>query len=257
MGELILAVETSTRFANVALVDAAGGPVAHRSTTPDEGRPLAELVLACVGDRWGDVQAYAIGVGPGSFTGLRVGLALLKGVAAARPRPVVPVSSLAAWAQSLDDVDAARVARERWVVLDARRSQVWAGCYRVGPRGLVEPVQPDFRTSLFEVRAQIVRSDAAVVGTAAGLLLDPGGAGEGDHARDASRRDTPPPVRGGNIRDFASAVPRPSAVHLARLARRAAQEGAVVGARDVAPNYLMASAAEEKLGIDADRASER
>jgi hypothetical protein len=44
---------------------------------------------------------------------------------------------------------------------------------------------------------------------------------------------------------------------LARLARRAAQEGAVVGARDVAPNYLMASAAEEKLGIDADRASER
>ena len=253
MGELILAIETSTRFADVALVDAAGVPVARSSTTPDEGRPLAELVLACAGDRWGDVQAYAIGVGPGSFTGLRVGLALLKGVAAARPRPVVPVSSLAAWAQSLDDADAARAARERWVVLDARRSQVWAGHYRVGSDGLVEPVQPDFRAPLSNVRSVVVRSGSPVVGTATGWVFEADGSGAGA----ASRRDTPPPLGGANVRDFASAVPSPSAVHLARLARRAVREGAVVAVRDVAPNYLMASAAEEKLGIDADRASER
>jgi len=252
MRELILAIETSTRFSNVALTDAGGDPVAQRATTPEEGRPLAELVRDCVDGRWDDVGAYAVGIGPGSFTGLRVGLAFLKGVAAARPRPVVPISSLAAWAQSVDDIEASGSAGSRWVVLDARRSRVWAGQYRVEDDGLVAALRDDFTAPLSDVQAAVLAAPGVVVGTAAAEVkahamtaLD---AAEGRRSPiEASRSeavDAPPSI--GSTPDPALAVPRPSAVHLARLARRAWGMGRARSIRDVAPNYLMASAAEEK-----------
>jgi tRNA threonylcarbamoyladenosine biosynthesis protein TsaB len=83
------------------------------------------------------LDAVAIGAGPGSFTGLRIGMATAKGIAFAAHRPLWAVSSLAAVAhdavielanqQLFTHVDGLVAA-----VLDARRGEVFAGCYRHG-----------------------------------------------------------------------------------------------------------------------------
>ena len=73
-----------------------------------------------------DLDAVAIGAGPGSFTGLRIGMATAKGIAFAAECPLWAVSSLAALAHAAGrDPDAIVVA-----VLDARRGEVYAGAYR-------------------------------------------------------------------------------------------------------------------------------
>lgn len=224
----LLAVDTSTRHHEVAVLSEDGRVDARAATTPDENRPLQDLVRECVDGRWEEIGAYALGVGPGSFTGLRVGLAFVKGLAAARPKPVVPVSSLAAWAQTLDAHLPAGDRRPRWVVLDARREQVWLGTYDVAEDGVVAPRAPDRRTPLQALRTELSAEPTGVLVT----TLDD------DTIRSAAF---------GAEWELASGVPGPSAVHLGRLAQRAFAQGAGVPARNVAPNYLMLVAAEEKL----------
>jgi tRNA threonylcarbamoyladenosine biosynthesis protein TsaB len=83
-----------------------------------------------------DVEGYAIGLGPGSFTGLRIGLATWKGLAYANRRPIAGASSLAAMALA-----AAPTAGDGDVLvplLDARKGEVYAGFYRAHPGGIVE-----------------------------------------------------------------------------------------------------------------------
>jgi tRNA threonylcarbamoyladenosine biosynthesis protein TsaB len=79
--------------------------------------------LARAGARLGDVERIALSIGPGSFTGLRVGLATALGLCFGTPRRIVPVPTLAAL--SLHAGAQARIAP----ALDARRGQVYAGLY--------------------------------------------------------------------------------------------------------------------------------
>ncbi len=73
-----------------------------------------------------ELDAVAVGAGPGSFTGLRIGMATAKGIAFAAGKPLWAVSSLAALAHD------ARVPGFVVAVLDARRGEVYAGCYADG-----------------------------------------------------------------------------------------------------------------------------
>jgi tRNA threonylcarbamoyladenosine biosynthesis protein TsaB len=84
---------------------------------------IAEL-LAEAGLRLADVDAFAISIGPGSFTGLRVGLATLKGLAFGSGRPAVAVPTLAALAEDAPPGEGAVVA-----ALDARRGEVYAAAF--------------------------------------------------------------------------------------------------------------------------------
>ncbi len=83
-----------------------------------------------------DVEGYAIGLGPGSFTGLRIGLATWKGLAYANRRPIAGASSLAAMALAAapDAAEGALLVP----LLDAKKGEVYAGFYRARPGGLVE-----------------------------------------------------------------------------------------------------------------------
>ena len=90
---------------------------------------MLEAVLARAGASESEVAAFAISIGPGSFTGLRVGLATVKGLAFGSGRPVVPVSTLAAIASGAGVLDEPVAA-----LLDARRGEVYAAAYLPGGR---------------------------------------------------------------------------------------------------------------------------
>ncbi len=92
-------------------------------------------VARCLGDarmEWGELDAIAVGVGPGMFTGLRIGVATARALAQSLAVELRPVSSLAALAAGGAD-DPARngsgPARPTLAVIDARRGEAFAGSY--------------------------------------------------------------------------------------------------------------------------------
>jgi tRNA threonylcarbamoyladenosine biosynthesis protein TsaB len=140
----VLGIDTSTLSASIALVEDGReiGSLVHDAS----GRRSADLLVAidalCTEARLSpaDLDAIAIGAGPGSFTGLRIGMATAKGIAFAAGKPLWSVSSLAALAH-----DARRVAPSSAgvvAVLDARRGEVFARCDRDGAVVGEERVMP-------------------------------------------------------------------------------------------------------------------
>jgi len=129
---LVLALETAVERASVVVAQDARELVAWREDThQDLCRRLAPevaQVIARAGCRFSDLDLVAVGLGPGHFTALRVGLATAKAVALAQDLPLVGISSLAAMAWHIRD----RVAGLVCPVLDARRGEVYAALYRIG-----------------------------------------------------------------------------------------------------------------------------
>jgi tRNA threonylcarbamoyladenosine biosynthesis protein TsaB len=122
----LLAIDTATSVMSVAVCDEHG--VRAEVARPTRGADLMLLVdEACrtAAVAGSDLDAIAVGAGPGSFTGLRIGMATAKGIAYAIKRPLWAVSSLAALARG------SSAAGVVVAVLDARRGEVFAGAYRV------------------------------------------------------------------------------------------------------------------------------
>jgi tRNA threonylcarbamoyladenosine biosynthesis protein TsaB len=131
---VILGLDTATASTAVGLSAPGGLEVERRDDPPLGARPahagrlllLVEEVLAAAAADWGAIERIAVGVGPGSFTGLRLGIATARGLAQARDLPLVGVSSLAALAVGAD-----------LAVIDARRGEVFAAAPDVfGPTAL-------------------------------------------------------------------------------------------------------------------------
>lgn len=144
---LLLALDTSTPVARVALLAPDGAIVAEGTRAAERHAtvllPLVDQVLRAAGTEAAALAALACGRGPGSFTGLRVGLALAKGLALPFDTPVVLVSSLEALAQDLAAVvDAACVVVP---VLDAGKGEVHAQAFLCAPEGPVVPLGPEER----------------------------------------------------------------------------------------------------------------
>ena len=126
---LVLAVETATPLGSVSLVDE-GGVIAERdsgsvTTHSTWLLPAVGELLAEAGVSMRSIDGYAVSVGPGSFTGLRIGLSTVKGLALAAEKPLVGVSTL--------DALAGLVPRCRYLIcpiIDARKKEVYAALYR-------------------------------------------------------------------------------------------------------------------------------
>lgn len=131
----ILALDTTTEFGSVALrID--GRSVGERHIHSPDGFAHVvfqhiEALLAQANQPLSDIDCFAAASGPGSFTGVRVGLTIAKGLAEAQRKPVAAVSNLRALA-------AFGQAERRAAVLDARRGEVYAAVYD-SQLNLVEP----------------------------------------------------------------------------------------------------------------------
>jgi tRNA threonylcarbamoyladenosine biosynthesis protein TsaB len=146
---IVLGLDTSTLTSGIAIVEGDGGDAGQAGRVLAEGRHdararHADLLVAVdevcrrAGVAPARLDAVAVGAGPGSFTGLRIGMATAKGIAFAAGRPLWIVSSLAALAHdaaaaaAADAADPAAPAPVIAAVLDARRGEVFAGCFRGG-----------------------------------------------------------------------------------------------------------------------------
>ncbi|MFH1864609.1 MAG: tRNA (adenosine(37)-N6)-threonylcarbamoyltransferase complex dimerization subunit type 1 TsaB [Candidatus Eisenbacteria bacterium] len=128
---LILTIETSTPTERVAVVRDLS-VLAEFTETVGRGHTekllgAVESVLSRASVRLHDLDAVVVSIGPGRFSGLRVGLATAKGLAAASGLPVAPVETLAALAES-----ARPFAGLVCPMLDARRGEVYAALFRLG-----------------------------------------------------------------------------------------------------------------------------
>ena len=244
---LVAAVDTATLTLSCALCQVAGGDAAlvcdrteHAPLrTAPGGRPgghgdllpgaLQDLLVA-TGRRIADLEAYAVGLGPGSFTGLRVGLATWKGLAYANRRPIAGASSLMAMA--LAAAPDAGLGALLVPLLDARKGELYAGFYRVRGGG-VETAAPE-----------AALGPQALLERAAALALageEPLGFGEGYEAHRAALEGRLPRLETELSTPPAHAVARLAA---AQLAGAAFDAPALYG---LEPHYLRPSEAEVRF----------
>jgi len=145
---LVLALDTTTRAGSVAV--AKDGRVLDL-LAGDPGRPHAERVpadllgaLERTGVRLSDVDVFAVAIGPGSFTGLRIGIAAIQGCAFAAGRPVVGVSALEALALAASGDRPAGADDRLGGWSDAQRQEVFSALYGLsghGPGATLETIE--------------------------------------------------------------------------------------------------------------------
>ena len=172
MPRITLGFDTSTSELSVALATGAS-VLAERAVGPDErGRPrharallpAVEDVLAAAGG-WDRVGRLAVGVGPGTFTGLRIGVATARALAQARGLGLAGVSSLAALAAGAED-EGGNGDRPRLALIDAKRNEAFAALH--GPRG--EDIWPPWVGPPEELAERVGRLDRAPLAVGDGAV---------------------------------------------------------------------------------------
>ncbi len=224
----ILAIETSAKSVSAAVVE--NGVLlasAYQNMGLTHSRtlmPLVDGMLSAAGLRVQDMDLLAATNGPGSFTGLRIGVSALKGLAWALEKPCCGVSTLAAMARNLAHMEGLIVC-----AMDARRNQVYNALF-LAQDGVLTRQCPDRAIGLAELVEEIKNRPEPkfVVGDGAGLcynhLLE----------QDVPCRMAPPQLVMQN------------AVGVALAAEEMAAAGQVTTARDLVPVYLRLSQAERE-----------
>jgi tRNA threonylcarbamoyladenosine biosynthesis protein TsaB len=156
----LIAIESSGKTARVAMVAADGTVLCARSQTEDRHAPgllgLCDEILTATGVPLKDLGALACGEGPGSFTGLRIGLCTAKGFALPTGLPLVLVSSLQALALDLSNQHPGQV----WFLpcIDAGKGEVHAQLHRLS-EGRVLPTEAPRRMTPDDLCAVLVAGD--------------------------------------------------------------------------------------------------
>ncbi|HEY2990334.1 MAG TPA: tRNA (adenosine(37)-N6)-threonylcarbamoyltransferase complex dimerization subunit type 1 TsaB [Candidatus Binatia bacterium] len=175
---IILGIDTATAAASAALLEdgkliseaTGGGDAIHRSNHAQNLLPLIDRLLDSAGVRLADISALAVAIGPGSFTGLRIGLSTVKGLTYGSEVPVVGIPTLAAVAARVDD-------REGLICpfLDARKKEVYAALFERRD-GTLERVSEDLVCRPEEVvdfvRLKVANGTCLFIGDAAAAYAD-------------------------------------------------------------------------------------
>jgi tRNA threonylcarbamoyladenosine biosynthesis protein TsaB len=231
----LLALDTSTAICRAALLagdEVLGEYVGARGRSQAEQLPGALLdLLRASAMSVGDVDAFAVVSGPGSFTGVRIGIATIQGLAIVTSRPVVGVSALDVLGHLGSDGEPADALVAGWI--DARRGEVFSAVYRVADASLFEPA----RVNAIEGPA-VETPEETLRGWARAGIVPAVLAGDG-----ALPGGVPDDLRHVDISSLVVAA--------GRIAARRIETGVASGPADLAPLYVRrpdAILARERLG---------
>ena len=224
----ILALETSAKSVSAAVVE--NGAVlcsAYQNTGLTHSRtlmPLVDGMLRAADLTCADMGLIAVSHGPGSFTGLRIGVSAAKGLAWTLELPCCGVSTLLAMAQNLRHMDATVIC-----AMDARRNQVYNAVFRA-EKGQLHRLCEDRAIGLAQL-AEELQNDSShkiVVGDGAHLCC------------------TYLQQQGIECRLAPAALVMQNAVGVALAAEELAAQGQTVSANELVPVYLRLSQAERE-----------
>lgn len=137
----ILAVDSSGTVASVAIVEdnnlISEYTINYKKTHSQTLLPMLDDMIKITETELTDIDGIAVAKGPGSFTGLRIGAATVKGLALALDKPIVGVSTIEGLAMNLFGVKSFICP-----LMDARRNQVYTGLYRFEKDALIEIKEP-------------------------------------------------------------------------------------------------------------------
>jgi tRNA threonylcarbamoyladenosine biosynthesis protein TsaB len=234
---MTLALDTTTPAGSVALVDGDGRVIDERrgdGSRTHAARLPAEIlaVLDACGVTVADVDLFAVASGPGSFTGLRIGIATIQGLAFVQRRQVAGISALEALAQIASATRAPGEIVAAW--MDAHRREVFSALYRVAAGA---PFTPD---RLVEIEAPAVGDPAATLvrwaeGGGPSVFIGDGAVLYGDMIR-------------ASLAHAAIIDPPPLAGAIGRLAIVQARAGDTVDPAGLRPLYVRRPDAEIALG---------
>jgi tRNA threonylcarbamoyladenosine biosynthesis protein TsaB len=165
----VLAIDTALEACAAAVLDTnRKGALTSRSLPMMRGHaealmPLIAAVMSAANTEFFDLDRIAVTVGPGSFTGLRVGVAAARGIALAAGKPAVGLTTLAALAAPFFDADETKALL---AVIDARHDQVYMQLFGSGGRTLIAPRLAPVRDAIRAAMASPTR----IVGNAAKLV---------------------------------------------------------------------------------------
>ena len=224
----ILALETSAKSVSAAVVE--NGAVlcsAYQNTGLTHSRtlmPLVDGMLRAAELTCANMGLIAVSHGPGSFTGLRIGVSAAKGLAWTLELPCCGVSTLLAMAQNLRHLDATVIC-----AMDARRNQVYNALFRAG-NGQLHRLCEDRAIGLAELAEELKQdpNPKIVVGDGAKLC------------------HTYLQQQGIDCRMAPAALLMQNAVGVALAAEELAAEGKTVSAHELVPVYLRLSQAERE-----------
>lgn len=150
---ITLAFDSTAKAASVAITDGerplAVYTIENGLTQSELLLPMAESALKALKLTFSDVELLAASVGPGSFTGVRIGTALVKGIAFGKNIPCASVSTLEALAQNLSGIDGIVAP-----VMDARRGQVYTAIF-ASTGGGIERITEDIAISIEELAEKL------------------------------------------------------------------------------------------------------
>ena len=228
---IILAFDSTAKAASVAVCDGekllALYNIDNGLTQSELLLPMAENILKNLKLTFDDVDLLACSVGPGSFTGVRIGVSLVKGIAFGKGIPCVAVSTLDELAENLLGLDGIIVP-----CMDARRAQVYTAIYR-GKEGKLEKLSPDRAIAISELAEEL----KAFAGEPIYLSGD---------GYEVARRGLL--AEGVELKCTPELLITENAYSVARIAKRKYDAGEFTSDLEIAPTYLrMPQAERERL----------
>lgn len=223
----ILAIETSTMMGSVAIMDERGLIAEYclniRTTHSERLMKTIDTMLKDLSLAIKDIDGYAVSIGPGSFTGLRIGLGTIKGLAFVTNKPIAAIATL--------DALAYNIPFSRYQVcpmLDARKKEVYTSLYCSKENGELSKILDDYviRPEIF---LKDIKAPTVFLGEGAGIY-----------------RDLIKNILGDNAHFASLAKQLPSAANIADLGLKALLSGKREDPETLVPRYIRKSEAEIK-----------
>ena len=228
----ILAIDTSATPVSCAIVQderLLASVYAHTASTHSQTlMPMIEHALKITNITIKDIDALAVNSGPGSFTGVRIGVSTVKGLAFAGEKPCVEVSTLESMAECMRGLP---INATICCVMDARCRQVYTALFSLNCNGDIERITPDEAISIDDLQTNLQKISKPIflVGDGAQICYDA-------------------------LKEFISslhlsplALRYQSAAGVAEVALRKLQDGHTVSSNNLMPRYLRLPQAEREL----------